>query len=295
MKRPRSHVVGDQSRAICRSLLPSEWICRDILSDYGVDMEVEIVDDDLVTGKRLWLQIKGTQSIDTRSKYVAFRADTKLLDYSLRCDFPLLLALADVMKKEAYWLPLRNEVECCVEMKTPGWREQKYATVRVPLTNSFSKEKDREFYGLRWFSMEPARMRAFSIIHYYYDELMCTYPWTENGLETDLSKDEIEMLEKGLKKTRLYLTLALEFDSVFGSQGCDLLILMTKRQIEEGIQGCNTLQQRIQRGEKPFVLPLGSEENLSYFRIHSALESLTRGISLYFEAREKFLYHEEEY
>jgi len=291
-KRPKSHIIEDQSKAICRSLLPSEWICRDLPSDYGVDMEVEIVDDNVVTGKRLWFQLKGTKSVDLRCEYVAFETDTKLLEYSLRCDFPLLLAVVDIMKKEAYWLPLRDEIESNLEVKNPKWRHQKYVTVRIPLSNRFSEERNHGFFGLRWYSMEPARMRAFSIMHYYYHELIQTYPWTVNVLEGDLSEDEIKMLARGLEKTRSYLALTLELDSLFGSRGCDIVILMAKSKIEEGIQCCDEILHRIQRGEKPFDLPLESND-LSVFKIHSAVESLTSSISIYYYARERFLYHGE--
>jgi hypothetical protein len=292
VKRPKSHVVEDRSRETCRSLLPSEWIFRDLPCDYGVDMEVEIVEADLVTGKRLWFQLKGTESPDLRGKFVAFETDVKLLEYSLRCDFPLLLVVVDTLKKEAYWLPLRDEVESNLELKNPKWREQKYAIVHIPLSNSFSEEKDRDYFGLRWYAMETARMRAFSIMHYYYHELMYTYPWNVSVLETDLSEDEVKMLVAGLEKTKSYLSLTLEFDSLFGSHGCDLIILMAKSKIEEGIRCCDTILQRIRRGEKPFDPSLESVD-LSIFKAHSAVESLTSSISFYHYAKERFLYHEE--
>jgi hypothetical protein len=292
VNRPKAHVVEDRSKVICRSLLPEEWILREIPSDYGVDAEVEIVEREIVTGKRFWMQIKGTESLDVREQYVAFKTDTKLLEYSLRCDFPLLLVVVDVIRKEAYWLPLRDEIEEYLELKNPKWREQASVTVRIPLENSFSKERENNFCGLRWYSMEPARMRAFSIMHYYYHELLHTFPWSETGVETHLDKFETRMLAKGLEKTRSLLVLTLGLDCLFGSHGWRSLIIMIKPKLEEGCECSNAILQRIQKKEDPFA---AERKDISFFKIHSAVESLSTSITLYHEARGEFLFHQEDY
>jgi hypothetical protein len=52
MKRPRQHVMEDASGRLFQSLLPEEWIVRPIAKDYGVDFEVELVDQKIVSGDR---------------------------------------------------------------------------------------------------------------------------------------------------------------------------------------------------------------------------------------------------
>src|SRR5205823_2077042 len=128
MKRPVQHVMEDKAGILLRRLLPPEWIVRPIARDYGIDYEVELVDEDVVTGNRIWVQLKGVAGVEVREArfefekryfksagskpavetvtvpYVAFSIETKELLYSLRCPFPLLLFVADLSSDEIYWL-----------------------------------------------------------------------------------------------------------------------------------------------------------------------------------------------
>jgi uncharacterized protein DUF4365 len=63
MKRPIEHVMEDQAEQLIRQLLPDKWIVRNVPKDYGVDLEIEIVDQDFVTGNRIWIQSKAAKSL----------------------------------------------------------------------------------------------------------------------------------------------------------------------------------------------------------------------------------------
>jgi len=43
MKRPRSHVLEDESRIALHTLLPSNWVKSEFREDYGLDMQITIV------------------------------------------------------------------------------------------------------------------------------------------------------------------------------------------------------------------------------------------------------------
>ena len=145
MKRPLTHVMEDTSMGLLKSLIPAEWIIRPILKDYGVDIEIELVDQGIVTGNRIWVQLKSVQSLDRSimklDRYgkeievpcVRFSLSTKELEYSLQCAFPLLLFVADIAAKDIYWLPLRDAIECRLSQRTPKWRLQKTNTLCIPL------------------------------------------------------------------------------------------------------------------------------------------------------------------
>ena len=60
MKRPRQHVLEDESRLTLKNFLPSEWIVEDIRRDYGLDMQITIVDEEKVTNTVFCVQIKAT-------------------------------------------------------------------------------------------------------------------------------------------------------------------------------------------------------------------------------------------
>lgn len=293
MKRPRSHVIEDESEEILKLFLPREWIIRKIPKDYGVDYEVEIVENGVVTGKRFWLQLKGTESITIRhtpfsnldmtpKQYVAFQADTKLLKYSLRCDFPLLLGVVDVQQKQGFWLPLRDEIEANLEPRNPDWREQKTAMVRIPVQNSFSRAKESDYYGFRWYSMDLARMRALAILHHYYHELEYKLP-----MELSMEIDEEELIDI-LTTTKSYIKMALNLDCLFGTNGIDIFIIQAKPKMEAGLEACDEWIRAIKEGERAFLL-----EAALFGRVTGAVNLMSTCISMYKEFKWKFLFEED--
>jgi tetratricopeptide (TPR) repeat protein len=77
-KRPRQHQLEDESRTAFRSVLPSPWVFRDSVPDYGIDGEVEIFDSKgFGTGKLFKVQLKATDEpkLD-RALSISLRIDT---------------------------------------------------------------------------------------------------------------------------------------------------------------------------------------------------------------------------
>ena len=56
------HILERESRRKFESKLPREWISRDITPDYGLDLEVQIVEGKKVTNKVFWVQLKATNA-----------------------------------------------------------------------------------------------------------------------------------------------------------------------------------------------------------------------------------------
>jgi len=62
-KRPQQHQLEDLSRIKFQFEIPRNWVCRDKDKDYGIDLEVEIFDEnDRATGLVFWVQLKATSS-----------------------------------------------------------------------------------------------------------------------------------------------------------------------------------------------------------------------------------------
>lgn len=288
-----SHVICDEAETIFRSSIPKEWIVRALPKDYGVDYEIETVEKGVVTGKRFWMQLKGVQSVTIRnydcfdsslskgvSKCVVFPADTKLLKYALSCDFPLLLGVIDIHLKEGFWLPIRDEIEANLAIGNPNWRKQATATVRIPVDNSLSEERNRGYSGLRWYAMEPARMRAFAILHHYYHELKFQlFPLELFGLSTFVPDDMVTTLGK----VRSYLEMALNIGCLFGKTGIDVFINQVRPVLERGIRGCDELAVRI-REKRDFNSEYGP---LGW--IYQAVGLLSTSISMYKDFRWRYL------
>ena len=81
MKRPRQHVLEEESKRAFINLLPPEWIHREKHPDYGIDMEVEIVEDGKVTNNVFWVQLKATESIKPGQKEITYNAKTEHLKF----------------------------------------------------------------------------------------------------------------------------------------------------------------------------------------------------------------------
>jgi hypothetical protein len=266
MKRPRSHVIEDEAAKLLHTMLPAEWIIRRTTKDYGIDYEVEIAEDNIVTGDRLWLQLKGCEKAKRaerlvlneggalpqyRFPHIVYDADTALLKYALKCDFPLLLALADLSEKEIYWLPLRDEIEVNLDASRPDWRKQERARVKIDPENRLSQEAERNFYGLKWYARQPARLRAAARLHLYHHEMSyeCSfsYEFDEAGVYPQ------KVLERTIDSAQKYLGKALELDALFGEPGWDAAVLW-KARIIDGLKACHELRAQLaHRGEIPFT------------------------------------------
>jgi hypothetical protein len=64
-KRTRAHMLETLSRQHLERILPPEWVCRRVEDDYGLDLRVEIVAGDRVTGREFFIQLKGTDTLKT--------------------------------------------------------------------------------------------------------------------------------------------------------------------------------------------------------------------------------------
>lgn len=244
MKRPRQHVMEDISEQALINALPKEWIVRPIVKDYGVDYEIELVDQEIVSGNRIWVQLKSVEKAKLKTakfnvsdrfpdlksdgkgnicaEYVPFSMPLKEINYSQKCHFPLLLVLVDLSSEEAYWLPIRDEANHNLDLHELHRRKQKTATLRIPVWNSLRAESERDFSGLRWFALEPGRMYAFSILHHFYHEFQ--YEGRLSGYsigDGHIDDGEEDELLRSLVIAGDMCRSALDLDVLFGDQGID--------------------------------------------------------------------------
>jgi tetratricopeptide (TPR) repeat protein len=88
--------------------LDMEWIFRpQTTSDYGIDAHVELVENGLVMGRLIALQIKGGPSYfrewsESEQRWT-FRSDLDHLSYWLGHVLPVVVVIADPETKKAYW------------------------------------------------------------------------------------------------------------------------------------------------------------------------------------------------
>lgn len=287
MKRTRQHVMEEESERIFKASIPPEWIVRNIPTDYGIDIEVEIVEQEIVTGKRFWIQLKSSEFFEIKKdssgkKYISYSAKTNLLEYALSCDFPLLIVLIDLKTKMIYWLPLQDEIIFNLQKRNPKWREQGNNCIHIPQSNNL--QNDSLLDGFQWYSLEPSRMRAFAMLHHYYHELQYETHLGYTELEDGFIEDQASII-KSCEIAHHYLTLALEQNVIFGKKGIDFNIKITKPLIIEGIQSCKNILNAIANGTVKF-----EKTSRDIAKVNHAIELLSTTISMYQESREIFLF-----
>lgn len=109
MERPIPHRLEYESQLAFRNLLPSAWIVRDKIPDYGVDIEVEIVEGNKVANKVLWVQIKAKECVKKRSDgIISFSMETKHLKHYESCQLPMIIVL---------WVKCENTFYCLFAQK----------------------------------------------------------------------------------------------------------------------------------------------------------------------------------
>ncbi len=130
MKRSREHVLEEESRLAFRARLPKEWIVRDKRPDYGIDAEVEIVEEERITNKILWFQIKATEKTKRPEGEVSLRMKTKHLKYYQSCRLPVVLLYWIKSQNDFYYLFVQRFIHEELSAASPEWRKQNTVTVK---------------------------------------------------------------------------------------------------------------------------------------------------------------------
>ncbi|MFK8034433.1 MAG: DUF4365 domain-containing protein [Hyphomicrobiales bacterium] len=88
-KRSRTHQLEDISIQSFEQLLPPEWVCRRKDKDYGVDLEVEVFDENGKSkGLLFYVQLKATDDIK-KERSVNMKVDS--LEYLDSFDNPSIV------------------------------------------------------------------------------------------------------------------------------------------------------------------------------------------------------------
>lgn len=141
MKRTRKQVLETESRRALERLLPPEWIFRPRIPDYGIDAEIEIVEEEEVTNKVLWLQLKATETREGKKK-VTYQMKTDHLKYFEKCRMPVLIIYWIKPENIFYYLFAQKYIKENLSTTSPEWRNQK--TVAVTFDSVLSTAKDIE-------------------------------------------------------------------------------------------------------------------------------------------------------
>lgn len=102
-QRPKSHISGDEAIRIFTSACSPDWIISTVQPDYGLDLRIELVRDNQVTGEEFYVQIKGRKQIQiSDDQVVEIEIPQATINYWLGKLHPVLIVLVDVTQKR-FW------------------------------------------------------------------------------------------------------------------------------------------------------------------------------------------------
>lgn len=287
MKRPIEHITDERGEDLLKRMLPAEWITRKIPKDYGVDLEVEIVEREIVTGQRIWTQLKSTSRTVARTKrfdddvtaeYVPFRLETAFVQYALSCPYPLLLSVADLGLQEVYWLPIRDHVLKVLDRQNPAWRSQSTVTVTIPRWNRLSLEREQAYFGIRWYSLEPSRHQAFSLLttrlHGMEANGFALYGY---AFDADrISPDQATALGESLSMAREYISDAMRIEVLFGQDGPSFLRDQLRLDCMDAVAQADAALGLLRQGTFDVTAM-----NRHLFRVDYAVKGIANAVNLY--------------
>ena len=107
MKRPEQHITETKSQRIFESIVPIDWVCRDIKPDYGIDFLVEIFEGGESTGKTFFVQLKGsTQAVNNNTFEKQFTVDN--LKYYNLLTLPVLIVCVSIHTQQVWGIWSNN-------------------------------------------------------------------------------------------------------------------------------------------------------------------------------------------
>lgn len=173
-KRPLQHVLEELSRRHIRGILPAEWITDDVKTDYGIDLSVQLVTDNNVTGATFLIQAKATQQLKiNRSQAISYSEKTISLRHYLDCSQLVLFIIYDASSETAYWIWVQDYIRNSLPS---GWDQQKTATIHIPVGNRFDANTLSEIEA-RVFAYHPKSTllnAVNSIEHEHYEYVLKT-------------------------------------------------------------------------------------------------------------------------
>jgi len=101
-QRSRTHELEDESIDKFKARIPKRWVCREKDRDYGIDLEVEIFDEDRnATGLLFYVQLKATDD-KSKERKVAIQVDR--LRYLASFDIPSIVARYCSYTENIFWI-----------------------------------------------------------------------------------------------------------------------------------------------------------------------------------------------
>lgn len=198
--RPDNHILGERGVNILKRHLPEEWVVREYHPDYGIDLSVELFEQDgthITKGAHLLFQVKSTERIERSVIRIKERpniekpigrkhskcdkpesCNLKVIKYPLDTDFlatvekmgsavPVILSVVDVISNDVYFLCLNDYIEKIL-VPEGDYTKNTTKTIYIPASNVLTESS---LPVIEWYAKRPRFYALFNKIRYQSDEL----------------------------------------------------------------------------------------------------------------------------
>lgn len=118
--------------------LPDDWLIRGLEErDYGIDLFIEIFNEEYATGQTAMIQVKGTEKRFSKEAKLSF--PTKTIEYALLFQQPFFVFHVSLEQKSIRYLWLQKYVDMVLDVQKPDWRKQGKVTIKFPKENKLPK------------------------------------------------------------------------------------------------------------------------------------------------------------
>ena len=135
-KRTDTHRIDTRAVRSLLQHLPEDWLVRSLEErDYGVDLQIEVFDGDLPTGRVAMIQVKGRRAPFGTDDVSLSSFPAKTVEYAALFSVPFFVFHTSIEGNRTYFVWLQKYAETKLAETTPDWRNQDSVTLYFPPNN----------------------------------------------------------------------------------------------------------------------------------------------------------------
>lgn len=272
-QRPRTHVIENSSMKIFNNVIPDEWIVRDFTEqDYGIDLQVEIFENNQATGKILQIQLKGSDcpSYDKTAPFITYYGvKSSTVNYWNNLPIPVIFVYIDTKSRDCFYCNINHYIrdnyndfqkQTLHIIKIPTSQKLQITTSQKIITDIYDQEMQRDEYERLISDFMSSIRTNRDILQEHYD------PHSVMPI-VDGDENKILTLLKTLKKLSSYFSISWNVPSnndISAPYGSKLCTAIYERKLSKYSQSIIDVMRKIAREICNLVLT--TERNYWYYK-----------------------------
>lgn len=196
-KRDKKHVMESESVKIFTNIMPSHWVVRSFTErDYGIDLVVEIAEDDNMTGKLFTCQLK---SIEKLKNLTCYNINSSSFTYWYALPTTTFVFFIEIENKSVYFRNIKDYIR----QNYDKYKENKLKSIKFTNDMLLSKLSSKEIEKVitEQYNKEQNRKNMeFMLISFIRDfknnlEILKSHLWADPFLAlSDFTNDDYEYI-----------------------------------------------------------------------------------------------------